>query len=73
MDVWYGLHWHFPQCLTFIDAARFIHWWLEYLEKTSNLPKFSVERDHAILHIVHLAIVGIQTHNVSGDGHIFHK
>jgi hypothetical protein len=32
-----------------------------------------VERDHAILHRVHLAMGGNQTHNVSGDGHIFHK
>jgi hypothetical protein len=73
MDVWYVFYWHFLQYLTYIDAARFIHWWLEYLEKTTNFPKFTEKRYHAILNRVHLSMGGIQTHNVSGDGYILHR
>jgi hypothetical protein len=45
------------------------HWWRkpEYLEKTTELSQ--VTDKLSVLYQIHLAISGIQTHNVSGDRH----
>ena len=46
------------------------YWWRkpEYPEKTPALPQVNDKQN-----VVHLVLIGIRTHNISGDRHRLHR
>ena len=47
------------------------YWWgkPEYPEKTNDMPQVTDKLNHIMLYGIHLAMSGIQTHNISVDMH----
>jgi hypothetical protein len=62
-------------CLKPLSTMFQFYWCrkLEYMEKTTDLPKITDKLYPIMLYWVHLALRGIQTLNVSGDRHWFHR